>query len=97
MHAGAGVVSGYRGPYLSQGPPVTSGLTGFYVGDSYNASANRWMDISGNNNHVTTYNTIVYNAQGVNGEDYISGGTTAGLVLPFVIVANSYTFFHVCR
>jgi hypothetical protein len=98
VYAGAcGVASGYRGPYLSKGPPVTSGLQGFYVGNSYNASASRWLDISGNNNHATTFGTIAYNSQGVNGEDYLSGGTTAGLTVPFTIVANSYTFFHVCK
>jgi hypothetical protein len=43
---------------LAQGPPVASGLRGWYVGDSYNATANRWMDISGLGNHAVTGNDV---------------------------------------
>ncbi len=82
---------------LSQGPPVTSGLKGFYVGDSYVAASNSWRDISGNNQHATTSGTINYNALGINGEDFLSGGTGARVTLPQSFSGNTYTFFHVTK
>ena len=82
---------------LAQGPPVTSGLTGFYVGDSYNATAQKWMDISGRGNHANTTGTVTVMRLGINGEDYIRGRTTTTLALPQTFVGDSYTFFHVCR
>jgi hypothetical protein len=82
---------------LAQGPPVTSGLTGFYVGDSYNATENQWMDISGLGNHANTTGNITRMPLGINGEDYLRGLTTSTVALPQTFVGDSYTFFHVCR
>jgi hypothetical protein len=82
---------------LAQGPPITNGLTGFYVGDSYNATANKWMDISGAGNHATTSGTITRVPLGINGEDFLRGRTTTKVTLPQTFVGDTYTFFHVCR
>ena len=83
---------------LAQGPPITSGLTGYYVADSYNATAAKWMDISGLNNHATTSGAAInLTSQGVNGEDYLRGGPTSKVTLPMTWTGATYTFFHVCR
>jgi hypothetical protein len=76
---------------------VRSGLTGWYVGDSYNATLNQWRDISGSNNHGTTSGTITFNSQAINGEDFINGGTAAKVTLPQAFSGADYTFFHVTR
>jgi hypothetical protein len=82
---------------LAQGPPITNGLTGLYVGDSYNATANKWMDISGLGNHATTTGAITRVPLGINGEDHLRGRTTTTVTLPQTFVGDTYTFFHVCR
>jgi hypothetical protein len=82
---------------LAQGPPITSGLAGFYVGDSYNASANLWLDVSGLGNHAPATGPITRMPLGVNGEDYLRGNTSTNVALPFSFTGDTYTFFHVCR
>ena len=68
-----------------------------YVGDSYNSTTKKWMDISGSNNHATCTGTITKVSLGINNEDYIYGPTSATVTLPQTWNSDTYTFFHVTK
>jgi hypothetical protein len=92
------------GDYETSLPPVTNGLTVYMTGDSWDAAANVWRDLSGNGNDSSgTSGTIsVATHTGGNGASgvfkYITGDTSAG-----VAITNGwpngadYTFFHITR
>ena len=83
----------YTGPSLSL--PVTSGLMGHYIAESY--TPNTWRDLSGAGNHASTSGTIYTNPSGINGKAYIYGGTSASVQFPSAILPSTYTIFHICR
>jgi hypothetical protein len=81
-----------------------SGLVGWYVGDSYNATDKIWYDISGNANHTNgsqgsptkvTFSGGVQNAY--KSFSVVSGSTSDALVWPTAILPATYTLFHVAR
>lgn len=78
-------------------PPVTSGLLAMYTGDTWSASG--WQDISGNNNHATTFTgTVAVNKSALNGHTYISGAAaTESITFPANILPPVYTLFHVTK
>lgn len=92
------------GEYTTLLPPVTSGLTVFMTGDSWDSGSNSWKDLSGNGNDSSgTSGTVTVSSwtggSGANGSfKYISGNTGAG-----VAITNGwpngadYTFFHITR
>ncbi len=78
--------------------PVTSGLIGYYTGESYVAGS-QWTDVSGSGNHATILKgTPVVNAfTSSSGLVAVSGGTTAGITFPSGILPSTYTLFHLAR
>jgi hypothetical protein len=83
----------YTGPSMSL--PVTSGLMGHYIAESY--TPNTWRDLSGAGNHATTSGTIYTNPFGINGKAYIYGDTSSVVQFPAAILPSTYTIFHICR
>ena len=78
-------------------PPVTAGLIGLYVGDTF-VSGSQWTDLSGNGNHVTTFKGTPRNSSvTINGYKALSGGTADGLRWPTTILPATYTLFHVAK
>lgn len=77
--------------------PITSGLVGYYVGDTFTAGT-QWTDLSGNGNHATTFNgTPVNTSVTLNGYKALSGGTGDGLRWTNSILPATYTLFHVAK
>lgn len=92
------------GNYGASLPPVTSGLTVFMTGDSWNAGSNSWEDLSGNGNNSSGTSGTINNpthsgGSGANGTfKYISGNTGAGVAITNGWNnGNDYTFFHITR
>ena len=86
------------------GLPVTNGLVAWMDGDTWDASANQWLDKSGNNNHTsnTVGSVAVQSHSGGNGAqgtfNYIYGNTNAGVrITNGWNNGNNYTFFHITR
>ena len=90
-------------------PPISSGLVGYFTGESWSGST-IWNDISGlaNNATLTSGNVITYNSrqpdsagiyyQSVNGFTYLAGGSNAVISFPSsVLPSTSYTLFWVAR
>lgn len=78
------------------GIPITSGLVGAYLGESF--SNNKWYDVSGSgNNSVSVNGTVTVNTSGLNGQTYLSGNTSTTLAFPSAILPSTYTLFHVTR
>jgi hypothetical protein len=75
-------------------PPVTSGLIGYYTGDSWTGT--QWQDVSGSGNHVTSVSGTISNTTTINGIKSLSGTTTSVLTFP-AILNSTYTFIHVTR
>lgn len=92
--------------YVYHMPPSTTGLVGYYTGESW--SNTQWLDVSGSNNHCTTTvgtistyrgsltdsNNAIY--QGLNGLAYLGGDSNAGITFPVSINSN-YTLIHLAR
>lgn len=78
-------------------PYITSGLVGYYIGESYLSASSSWRDLSGNGYHASTTGTISINSAGINGKAYIYGGTTSTVQFPSAILPSTYTIFHICR
>ena len=77
-------------------PPVTDGLVGMYTADSWNGI--HWADLSGNDNHVTTFSgTITKLTSGINGRTFIYGDTSSSLKWPAAILPSTYTLFHIAK
>lgn len=75
---------------------ITSGLIGYFTGESWTGS--QWSDVSSTGNHATTIRgTPVNNAVTLNGFRCLSGGTTAGLSFPTAILPTGWTLFHVTK
>ena len=86
------------------GLPVTTGLTVWMDGDTWNSGSNRWDDKSGNNNHssntvgTVTKGTWTGGSGASNTFSYIYGNTNAGVrVTNGWNNNNDYTFFHITR
>jgi hypothetical protein len=78
------------------GIPITSGLVGAYLGESF--SNNQWYDVSGNgNNTVSANGTVTVNVDSLNGKTYLSGTTATNITFPSTILPATYTLFHVTR
>ena len=75
--------------------PVTSGLVGQYIADSWNGL--RWTDTSGNGNHVTSVAGTLAKASLPNGRTCIYGNTSSWLTWPTAILPPTYTLFHVAK
>lgn len=82
---------------------LPGGIVGWYDGGSFDQKTNRWLDKSGNSNHITSFfgqiNTVVSGGNGSTETKYITGDKNAGLTLPSPVVWNGgkYTFFHITR
>lgn len=93
------------GSSAAESLPVTSGLLSWYDGDSWNSSANRWDDKSGNANHSSnttgTINVLTHTSGSGSSRTfkYIAGNTASGVRLspPAWPSSGDYTFFHVTR
>ena len=93
--------------FLYNTPPVTSGLIGYYTGESWTGT--QWTDLSGNANHavtitgtIKTFNNTQYDSssvsyQSLNGNKYLGGGITAGITFPSAILPQTYTLLWVAR
>ena len=68
--------------------PVTSGLVGWYKGESWNGTS--WPDLSGNGNNCTEIRGTI-NSSG----RFIYGRNSDGLRFPTAILPSTYTLFHV--
>ena len=77
--------------------PFTSGLVGWYTGESWTGT--QWTDLSGMGNHVTTYTgTINVGTFTNNTKKYLYG--TAGnarMTWPTAILPSTYTLFHIAK
>jgi hypothetical protein len=75
--------------------PVRAGMVGYYSGESWDISSNKWYDMSGVGNHVTNTTGVIsaghYPSTGLR---YVYGGTTSKLTFPASILPPTYTFFH---
>lgn len=82
---------------------LPSGIVGWYDGGSFETKTNRWLDKSGNSNHITdcfgVINVVVSGGNGSTEIKYVTGDKNAGLTLPSPAVWNGgrYTFFHITR
>jgi len=82
---------------------LPAGIVGWYDGGSFDNKTNRWLDKSGNSNHITNcfgqINTNFNSGNGSTETKYITGDKNAGLTLPSPVVWNGgkYTFFHITR
>jgi hypothetical protein len=82
---------------------LPAGIVGWYDGDSFETKTNRWLDKSGNSNHITDcfgqINIIVSGGNGSTETKYLTGDTKSGVTLPSPVVWNGskYTFFHITR
>lgn len=80
-------------------------MVGWYNGDSVDVTNNKWMDISGANNHGTIINSIgfeLFNGSDVNNEFYINGekvvtGTTSTKITFSPLVFPDHTILSLCR
>jgi hypothetical protein len=90
-------------------PPISSGLVGYFTGESWSGST-IWNDVSGlaNNATLTSGKIFTYNSrqpdsagiyyQSVNGFTYLAGGSNAVISFPSsVLPSTSYTLFWVAR
>ncbi len=79
---------------------LPSGIVGWYDGSSFEKKTNRWLDKSGNSNHITDcFGEINMVVGGGTEIKYITGNTTSGMTLPSPALWNGgkYTFFHITR
>lgn len=81
--------------------PVTSGLIGWYTGDSWSGVRNTgWYDLSGNNTTATTnefWGPLIRSTIPDTNISFISGGTGETVFFPQTLTFSSYTVFHVAR
>ena len=85
-------------PNLSPLPPLTSGLVGYYTGNSFQQSpVKTWIDLSGAGNNVTAITGTVAVNQVAGQTTYISGTTDTKLTFPVTILPPVYTLFHVAK
>jgi len=76
--------------------PVTSGLVGWYTGESWTGS--QWTDLSGSANHVTSVSGTISTGTFTNNIlKFVYGGTGTVLTWPSAILPSTYTLFHVTR
>jgi hypothetical protein len=74
-------------------PPVSSGLVGYYAGETFSGST--WSDVSGNNNNATSSGAISKSTQ--NGLQTLYGGTSSAITFPAAILPTTYTLFHITK
>lgn len=84
----------YKGLPLK--PPITSGLVGYYNADSSLDNV-YWRDLSGSGNHGSWTGTVSKEIGGINGYDYMYGGTSTKVVFPSAILPSTFTLFHLTR
>ena len=74
----------------------TSGLVGYYTGESWNGT--QWTDLSGSGNNVVTKTGTINSATypGTT-HTYIYGNTAAKLTFPSTILPPTYTLFYVAK
>ena len=76
--------------------PITSGLIGYYDGESWNGS--QWLDKSGNNYHAAGTGVNVGNISNVaNSLKCVYGGVNSSITWPATILPSTYTMFHITR
>lgn len=77
-------------------PPVTSGMVGYFTGESWTGL--QWTDMSGANNHATvvtgTINTLTYPSTA---KAYLYGDTAASIQFPMTILPQTFTAFYVAK
>lgn len=88
-------------------PPVTRGMLAWYTGGSMEPATNKWRDVSGGKYHVAISSaagtvtqaqpTASTQANYVNGQAYIRGGTSGQVVFPSPILPPTYTVFHITK
>jgi Concanavalin A-like lectin/glucanases superfamily/Domain of unknown function (DUF2341) len=90
---------GRYGIVSATGPPIMSGLVGYYTGESFVSSpSQQWRDLSGQGNHtVLTKGTISNSSTFANGRKYLTGATTAGLRFPVGILPTTYTLLALTK
>ena len=76
--------------------PIKSGLVGWYDRWSFNTTTKVWTDKSGNGNHTIAARSGTISVDAPN-EQFIYGGTDAGLTFPAAILPATYTLFHVTK
>jgi len=76
--------------------PVTSGLVGYYTGES--VIGLQWTDLSGSGNHVTSFSGIISTATfpGTS-KSYLYGPSTSTMTFPSAILPSLYTLFYVAK
>lgn len=85
---------------LSEMSGLPAGIVGWYDGGSFNKQTNKWLDKSGNSNHITDcFGEINVLVNGGTEIKYLTGNTTSGMTLtsPAVWNGGRYTFFHITR
>lgn len=65
-------------------PPVTTGLTGYYLGASYMPSSRLWQDMSGANNHAQGAGSVGLKPDCINGMSCVNGSTNGTMRWPQV-------------
>jgi hypothetical protein len=81
---------------LSQTPPITAGLVGYYNADSWTGA--NWTDLSGAGNHVTEIGgSSIAVARPVGAPAYVYGASTAWMKFPTGILPANYTLLYVAR
>ena len=86
---------GFNNPALGV-LPVTSGLVGWYTGESWTGS--QWTDLSGSGNHVTSFSGTISTGTFTNSPlKFVYAGTSSVVTWPSAILPSTYTLFHVTR
>ena len=88
--------NGYGKSTTASAIKSTSGLVGYYTGESW--TGNQWTDLSGIGNHVTTIGgTITKKTSGLNGKATLSGNQSTTMIFPAAILPPIYTIIHITR
>lgn len=80
-------------------PPVTTNLTTYLTGDSFDVATNTWTNLSGTGTHVQTANivgTVTKTSNALNGKAIISGTPSTSIRILAALPTN-YTLFHLTR
>ena len=83
---------------------TTDDLVGWYTGDSFNITTNKWQDISGNDNYgfISGSGIELFNGNDTNDEFYINGekvvrGTIYSKIVFRPLIYPQHTIFNVCK